>query len=181
MVVDNPPFSILSEIINWYNEHEIKYFLFAPTTTIFSSSSSSSCSLVCGGEITYENGATVPTSFVTNLEDYRVRSTPDLYKAIAEANAKNKAQFKRKLPKYKYPKEVLSAAMCRYLSEHDTELAIKKEDSFFIRALDSQKEAGAGIFGSGYLLSEKAAAEKAAAIEWKLSDRELEIIRSLGE
>ena len=188
VVVDNPPFSILAEILRWYDEHKIRFFMFAPSLTVFSSSSSSTAAaLVCGGKITYENGAVVPTSFVTNLEDCRARSVPDLYRVVEEADAENKKQFKKVLPKYKYPAEVLSAAMLRYLSEHDTPLRISRKDSHFIRILDSQREAGNnGIFGSGYLLSEKAAAEKAAAekanaTEWELSDREREIIRSLGD
>ena len=53
-----------------------------------------------------------------------------------------------------------------------------------------RKETKKTIFGKGLLCSdrvsllkaaaEKAAAEKAAAIKWKLSERELEIVRSLG-
>ena len=64
-------------------------------------------------------------------------------------------------------------------------LEINEEDVHFIRALDSQKEQGKSIFGSGFLLSTKAAAEKAAAEKrnvniWELSEREKEIVRSLG-
>ena len=33
VVVDNPPFSIMANILDYYNEHGIKYFLFAPTLT----------------------------------------------------------------------------------------------------------------------------------------------------
>ena len=39
VVIDNPPFSILSKIVRFYNENNIKYFLFAPTLTLFSSNS----------------------------------------------------------------------------------------------------------------------------------------------
>ena len=191
IVVDNPPFSILAEIIKWYDDKNIKFFLFAPTLTLFSSSSSS-CALPCGGKITYENGAVVPTSFVTNLENNRIRVIPELYKIVEAANEENQKQYKKKLPKYKYPNEVLTAAMCRYMCEHDTALTIKREDSYHYRQLDAQKEKdGSAIFGSGYLLSEKAAAEKAAAEKaaaekaaaevWELSEREKEIIRSLGQ
>lgn len=31
VVVDNPPFSILAEILNWYTEHGVKFFLFGPS------------------------------------------------------------------------------------------------------------------------------------------------------
>lgn len=187
VVVDNPPFSILSDIVKWYTDNNIRFFLFGPTNTIFSSSASANaCTLPCGGEITYENGAVVPTSFITNLEDNRIRVAPDLYQVIDEANTKNQAQFKRTLPKYKYPNEVITAAMCRYMCTHGIPLVISKKDSYHIKQLDAQKELdGSTIFGSGFLLSEKAAAEKAAAekvnaIVWKLSDREKEIIRNLG-
>ena len=47
------------------------------------------------------------------------------------------------------------------------------------KLVDAQKEKKQGIFGSGYLISEKAAAEKAAAEKWKLSEREVEIVKSL--
>lgn len=35
IVVDNPPFSIISEICRWYSERGIKFFLFAPHLTLF--------------------------------------------------------------------------------------------------------------------------------------------------
>ena len=189
-VVDNPPFSILAEIISWYVERNIRLFLFAPQLTLFSSSSSSCC-LPCGVDITYENGAVVPTSFVTNLENNRIRVIPELYKVVEAANDKNLKATRRTLPKYKYPDYVLTAAMCNYMCAHDTPLTIKREDSQHIRYLDSQKEYGdKAIFGSGYLLSEKAAAEKAAAEKaaaekaaahvWELSEREWQIIKSLS-
>ena len=35
VVVDNPPFSILAEIITWYAQRGIRFFLFGPGLTIF--------------------------------------------------------------------------------------------------------------------------------------------------
>lgn len=35
VVVDNPPFSILAEILNFYNKNGVKFFLFAPHLTVF--------------------------------------------------------------------------------------------------------------------------------------------------
>lgn len=67
VVVDNPPFSILAEIVNFYADKGIRFFLFAPTLTLFSSSSSA-CSLCVGVDVTYENNATVHTSFWTCQE-----------------------------------------------------------------------------------------------------------------
>ena len=74
----------------------------------------------------------------------------------------------------------------RYLSQYGQELAFKKNECVVIRQLDAQKESGKGIFGAALLLSEKAAAEKAAAEKaaaevWHLSEREWEVVKSLGE
>ena len=69
VVVDNPPFSIMAEILRFYDSKGIKFFLFAPTLTLFSSSSSTTCTaLPCTLSVIYENGASVNTSFLTNLE-----------------------------------------------------------------------------------------------------------------
>ena len=69
VVVDNPPFSIMSQILRHYDSKGIRFFLFAPTLTLFSSSSSNTCTaLPCTLSVIYENGASVNTSFLTNLE-----------------------------------------------------------------------------------------------------------------
>ena len=67
VVVDNPPFSIMSEILRFYDSKGIKFFLFAPTLTLFSSSRTCTA-LPCALAVIYENGASVNTSFLTNME-----------------------------------------------------------------------------------------------------------------
>ena len=69
VVLDNPPFSILSTIIAWYQERGIRFFLFAPTLTAFSGRKNlmDVNHIVCDCDIEYENGAIVHTSFVSNL------------------------------------------------------------------------------------------------------------------
>lgn len=195
VVVDNPPFSILAEIINFYNEHGIKFFLFAPQLTIFSAaaSSSSSC-ILCGVTITYENGANVSTSFVTNLEDCAFRSAPKLYKAVKKANDDNPKQTKVQLPKYGYPLDCVLSPMITPYSRLGIDFEVAKDECYFIRQLDSQKESGKSLFGSGYLISERKKAEREKAerekaerekverekVErWELSEREKGIIKTL--
>ena len=198
-VVDNPPFSIIAEIVNNYNAAGIKYFLFAPYLTNFTTREKAS-HIITGTAITYENGADVPTAFLTNLDSYLLRSCPDLAKRIKEANNANIARARKQVPKYKYPHYVVTAADLGYLAKWGIDMRIMAEDCFFIRALEEQKSHGKTIFGSGFLLSEKAAAEKAAAEkaaaekaaaekaaaekasakEWKLSESEKRIIASLG-
>ena len=133
----------------------------------------------------YDNGASVDTSFITNMSEYKITVAPDLYEAIKAADDENRKEVKKSLPKYDYPNHVLTAARIQRIAKYGQSLRIRAEDCAFIRALDSQRGAGKAVFGGGFLLSEKAAAEKAAAEKagakiWGLSEREKEIIRRLG-
>lgn len=65
VVIDNPPFSIISKIVKFYNERQIPYFLFAPLLTLFSIPAPGF--VVQHQATTYTNGATVATGFVTNM------------------------------------------------------------------------------------------------------------------
>ena len=192
IVVDNPPFSILSKIINFYLKNKIKFFLFAPTLTLFSGASENCTSLPVGITISYQNGANVNTSFVTNLEceDLRIRTAPELYSVVHNANKENLRFIKKQLPKYKYPKNVVTSAYLYQFSKIGIDLKIGKSECFKISALDSQKIKNNKIFGSGFLVSdkvkaelEKAELEKAElekAEEWVLSEREKNIIKKLN-
>ena len=184
IVVDNPPFSILSEIIKFYVEKGIRFFLFAPTLTLFSSSSSSLVTVLpVAASVTYENKANVNTSFVTNLENpsIRLRSVPSLYRVVKEANDRNLEEQRRELPKYAYPDNVVTSAFVARLSRYGIDFSVSRAESVSIDALDAQKEQGRSIYGKGYLVSERAAAERAAAIRFALSPREREIVAQLGK
>lgn len=165
VVVDNPPFSILSEIIRYYIDNRIGFFVFCPGLTPISSSSAMATIIAANATITYENGAEVSTSFITNLEpcDVAIRSCPELYDRIKAACEDIRAEHKKQLPVYSYPDEVVTSTMMNYLSAHHVEHEIKKNDCQIIDALDEQREVGKVIFGKGFLLSEKATAEKSAA------------------
>ena len=191
VVLDNPPFSIISEICEWYTERDIKFFMFAPTLTLLGIARGTMKYVACGAGVTYENGANVNTSFVTNLGDKKIIASAELREIVEEVNKENLRKLHKELPKYSYPDEVLTATMLCYMAAHGTSLEIEEKDTYFIRALDSQKESGKGLFGSGFLLSEKATSEKAAAEKaaaekvdtniWELSEREREIVKSLGK
>ena len=193
-VVDNPPFSILSRICNTYIQHGIKFFLFAPYLTNFSTKAPGLCHVITDADVTYENGAIIKTAFLTNMDMYEMRTAPDLRELIQIEDKKNRREKVKTLPKYEYPAEVATPSMLGYLSKYGIEFNVLPEDCYFVRSLDDQKRLKKSIFGGGYLLSEKAAAEKAAAEKaaaekaaaekwklWKLSERELAIIRSLGK
>lgn len=200
IVVDNPPFSILSQITKFYIEKGIKFFMFAPHLTLFSARMEYT-RIVVGVSIIYENGASVKTSFISNLfKDIIVMSDPYLYRELEKINESKKVN----LPKYEYPPEVLTVSSVQWCLERGISMQFRKEELHQIAGLVSQKKYKKAIFGSGYLLSEKAtakkiaaekaaaekavamkAAEKAAAekdniIVWELSEKEKEIIKSLG-
>lgn len=188
-VVDNPPFSIFSEIVKFYCEKNIPFFLFGPALTLSSTSSAAypvTYVVVCS-QVRYDNGAIVSTSFVTNLDPETVIDVcPDLrdkLKAINDFNRKGDVEDHKK---HDYPIEVVSCALLNKLSMHKTPFRVKRSDAVFIRQLDEQVATKDAIFGGGFILSERAAAERAAAeraerFTWKLSDREREIQKGLGK
>ena len=186
VVVDNPPFSILAEILAFYSERGIRFLLFAPALTLFSGRNLDLTYLPVGVGVTYENGANVSTSFITNMDNVTIRSVPDLYAVVEAANDENLKAMHKALPKYSYPDHVVTAAMVQKYSKYGVEWVLPKGKGVRIAGLDSQKDEDKAIFGGGYLISDKAAkeraaAERAAATQWRLSDRELDIIRGLGE
>lgn len=180
VVVDNPPFSILSRILRFYLRRGIAFFLFAPALTLFGGASADCCAIPVGVTVTYENGAEVPTSFLTSLESgWRVRTAPDLFKAIELADKEGNPPAN--LPRYTYPDNILTAAMAQRWCKYGVEYRLAVADSLPISALDAQRAQGKSIFGSGYILgtraaAERAAAERAAATIWHLSETEAQIV-----
>lgn len=191
VVLDNPPFSILSKIIRFYHDRRICYFLFAPTLTCANSAKGSPAThIITGSSVTYANGAKIPTSFLTNMDcgDLAVWVSGDLTKRIEEADAENLRAQKKSFPAYSYPINVGSPAILQTIAKRGVDLKISQKDCVKVSRLDSQKGTGKAIFGSGWLFSERAAAERAAAeraakrdiVYWELSDREKKIIESMG-
>ena len=185
VVIDNPPFSILSQICRFYMERGIRFFLFAPALTLFSIAAGTCNYLPMSCWITYENGADVRTSFVTNLGNWKIETVPELWALVDAMNAQNTNEGAAELPGYTYPDCVMTpiriAPTSRWMA-----LRIPASDASFARALDAQREQGKSIYGASFLLSEKAAAEKAAAEKreqfvWELSDREKAIVAALGK
>ena len=189
VVVDNPPFSIMAEILRFYDSKGIKFFLFAPTLTLFSSSSSSSCTaLPCTLAVIYENGASVNTSFLTNLEprSIRFRSAPKLQAMVQEGIDEFTKTLKKQLPKYSYPPHIITSSWVGILSRLGIEFSVPVAESEGISGLDSQKASGKAIYGKGYIVSdrvkaEREKAEREKAERWTLSDRELAIIHRLNQ
>ena len=185
VVVDNPPFSILADIIKFYCSRGIKFFLFAPALTLFTAVGEDVEYMPEGCDILYENGASVKTSFINNLGQYRIYVSPTLHEAVEAANDENLRAAHADLPKYNYPMEAVLAAQIHRLAHYGQTLKIPKDEAAYQNRLDMQAETGKDAFGGLFLISERAAAERAAseraaATTWNLSEREIEKIKAMG-
>lgn len=187
VVIDNPPFSIISKIVKFYEDREIDYFLFAPHLTCIDIRAAHS--YICVGvQVTYDNDAKVSTSFVASKGPL-IRSAPDLYRILDEANAANiKAKKGPPKPVYMYPDNVLTSNAVALFSKYGIEY--REDTGVFIRAMDAQREVGKAIFGGGYIVPEEAArkaretvrkAQKEKAMRWELSMRELAVLKAAEE
>lgn len=203
IVLDNPPFSILAKIIDFYTANHIDFFLFAPHLALFTAPRDNVTYIVAYGEIIYENGAIVKTSFVTNLEKkHRILVAGSLCTAIKECcKKKEKEKKKNNLRKLSYPDHLVTPALLGKIAKQGVDLRIPMKECAYIGKFDNM---GIRIFGGGYLISERMMTEKMAAerlaaekknkkaaerlesditktIQVNLSEREMEIIRNLSK
>ena len=191
VVIDNPPFSILAQIVRFYLDRKISFFIFAPSLTMFCHARHIGCAAVfCGQSLTFDNSANVAVGFLTNLEgaDILAVAAPDLGDALDACETENRKIGKKHVTPLALPNALLTGGRMNYLAVHHTPHTVRRADATFVRKCDNYP---GGIFGGGYLLSERAAAERAAAEraaaeraaahKVELSTREREIVQHLGE
>ena len=163
IVVDNPPFSIMAQILDFYQRRQIPFFLFAPQLqalgTVLRRPGLTFVST--NAIITYENGAKVNTGFVTNMSPGIAFTTcPPLYKMIKQAQPSTKKRQR----KFDYPANVFSIkqaiAITRGGNVHFDIYWDEMEP--FTKCSKNIKK----IYGGACLLSDnKAAAAQAAAAQ----------------
>lgn len=190
VVIDNPPFSIFTEICRWYSKRGIPFFLFGPGLTIFSVLDCCSVVIINKG-LTFTNGAKVRCNFATNLlGDTLVTTAVSLDKTIRECPSQNK---KADLPKYRYcyPDELLSVSDFQSIARGDVDFSVSRQEAVMVRNLDLHPKNS--LFGAHLLVSKdfaaKAEAAKVAAkrmalddkIVVELSERERNIVDELGK
>ena len=166
VVVDNPPFSILKNICEFYLERGIPFFLFAPSLTALS------------GKTTW---------------DRMNHIVCDCTKLVNDTTEKLRQEKTRKLSKYDYPDHIVTAAMMQKMARYGVHFRVRREECQHVRSLDAQRAMKKTIYGAGLLLSdqaaarkqnaEKQAAEKAAedTICYELSERERELVEELNK
>ena len=122
VVIDNPPFSILSSIIRFFCDHDIPFFIFAPSLTLFSAHDRDVTYIVAYAPVVYENGAVVSTGFITNLiPDLRIWCCPEIREQVIAAQSsddKTKQGFV-------YPDNIVTSAVLGKLVAHAIELKIR--------------------------------------------------------
>lgn len=189
VVVDNPPFSILSQIVRFYLIRGIPFFLFAPSLTCLGHARHPGVAAIFSASyITFDNGAVVPCAFLTSLEgsDVLAVSAPDLGDAIAVCETANRKVGKKHVTPLSLPVEVITGARMQHLASRNTPFTVRRSEAVFVGKLDNHP---VRIYGGGFLLApcaaaERAAAERAAAHkvkQVKLSAREREIVKQLGK
>lgn len=177
VVIDNPPFSILAEILRWYIEHHIKFFLFCEGKSILGYNIEGVCHIIVGTDIIYDNGAVVNTGFLTNMSDYLIQTRPDLKEQIEEASDITRKDN----TKIEWPQEVLTIGKLKKLATHGQDIRLTQNQLQFTRKIGDQ-----GLYGAGYLMShdttiqiqnslDKVEQQETTRIV-KLTDREREMI-----
>ena len=156
IVVDNPPFSIYSEIVNFYTENNIKFFLFAPGLTFLSTKNKNATYIINMNGITYQNGANVCTNFVTNLDknDVTIRTANELAKELKRINELNTRKI-NKITKYDIPKNVIGVSDIVKESRRIEDLFIRKKEFEFVDYLYKNDETKIKQFGTKLIVCDK--------------------------
>lgn len=144
VVIDNPPFSILSKIVKWYNEKGIDYFLFAPALTLFSIAAPAHIAPNCS--ITYENGAVVRTAFVSS-KGALLKTSTDLTERIKNYYEEQRAKKKQKR-KNIYPKTFITSTRLIGLARHGVDF--KADNAERVNTLYTAEGKPVKVFGGGY-------------------------------
>lgn len=78
VVLDNPPFSLIKEIIKFYIDNDIKFFIFAPRTYFSKIPKEyiNRVSIYGWDNIRYDNGVEVRTFYITNLATGYIKEHP---------------------------------------------------------------------------------------------------------
>lgn len=150
VVIDNPPFSIFGEIIEFYTKRGIPFFLFGPGLTIMHATRLCTV-VVCDAAITYENGAKVRTNYATNmLGDVLIRTAPELNQAIIACESQQ--SHKKNLPKYEYPDEFINISSLQVMCHGGQHFEIRRGEAVYITRLDALHAQGKGLFGNALLV-----------------------------
>lgn len=157
VVVDNPPFSILAQIVRFYNERNIDYFLWCPSLVGIRKE----CTLiVVDVSVVYHNGAKVNSGFCSNMfGDTLVMTAPDLRQRVASANQTNIKRARKQLIKYSFPDNVLRVNDLNKICKRGVEISVSQSEGVIRSSV-----CNTNTFGNSILISDSKAKEKVEAM-----------------
>lgn len=166
VVVDNPPFSNLAEITDFYLEKKIDFFIWCPHLTSLQYIARGVTLVIADAPVIYSNGARIATGWLTNLDkENAVICSNELQLALEQCNIDSEKQFgwrkSKRLAKYDYPPELLRVGVLNQLSKR-CEYAIPRDQVYLkkiVRTTDQQKEYNRAnkkkqaVYGGGFWMS----------------------------
>lgn len=158
VVVDNPPFSILAQIIDFYIDNNVKFFLFAPYLTLFGYATRPVTMIVINGEIVYANGAEVSTGFLTNLFP-GIKAMASITLSVA---IESTAPPKPRKTKYNWPANIVRMSNLSMCLGRGAETTIYDHECICLKQLGYLRDIGKSVYG-GCLLVNDAVADRIAA------------------
>ena len=192
VVIDNPPFSMTTEITKWYINHDIPFFLFINGLYAVSLSRGlhgKATVIDTNANLSFyhkPNNQVVKLGFVTNLEPKNIVIRGD----VALTNKLNSLAKKKTLNKFKYPENIIRNSDVLKAIRCGVELELTTNNSIFEDNLDYNKEHKLNaVHGGCYLVDDNVYNEYKAAIEKvppythhvMLSERENGIIEKLNK
>ena len=192
VVIDNPPFSMTTEITKWYINHDIPFFLFINGIYAVSLSRGlhgKATVIATNANVSFyhkPNNKVVKLGFVTNLEPKNIVIRGD----VALTNKLNSLVKKKALNEYKYPENLIKNSDILSAIRRGVELQLTTNNCLFEDNLDYNKEHKLNaVHGGCYLVDDNVYNEYKAAIEKDplcthhvtLSEREKAIIEKLNK
>lgn len=144
IVVANPPFSILSKIVKWFDTHNVPFFLYANGLTLGTTARNVVCTrYVVKSYVTFENGARIQMGFISNIgpQVNYMETWPELSDALKACKPKAAPKGKKKYP------TAITAATLKNAENSRKHIQIPRSD--YVLVCD-------GVYGGGYITKEEA-------------------------
>lgn len=191
VVIDNPPFSITTKIVNWYIDNNIPFFLFINGLYGVSLSRGlhGKATVICtNANVSFDNKGSekrVKIGFVTNLEPKNIVIRGD----VTLTNRLNGFLKKKSFKRYHYPDNFLKNSDILAALQRNVELKLTTDNCLFKDNLDYHKAHHLSVFGGGYLVNDQLYAEFKESLKRDLpgtycvtlSTREQKIIEDLSK
>lgn len=192
VVIDNPPFSMTTEITKWYINHDIPFFLFINGLYAVSLSRGlhgKATVIATNTNASFyhkPNNKVVKLGFVTNLEPKDIVLRGD----VALTNKLNSLAKKKVLNKFKYPENIVRNSDILKAIRRGVGLQLTTNNCLFKDNLDYNKEHKlTDVHGGCYLVDDKLYAEFKESLKQDLpntycvtlSTREQKIIEQLNK